>query len=192
MWQLLNEGEKSQPCLSQTGERDDRNMKHKMAKACKSFRLDGSWENMQNLNTPLHKYIEPTGHEMENLTLKHPFTIKHFNNHEHYLCYETSVSSARSQALTVLTKSEHVPYTPGWTPRTWKNRYLHSKSTHRMLWSNPATDCQGGGRCDRAWLPPSWRAGSDRPSSSGAWTRSSQEVPSNPTHAGACICWKVN
>lgn len=181
LWQLLNEQEKSQPRLSQTRERHDRKMKHEMAKACKSSRLDGSLENMDNLKAPLHKYTEPIGHEMENLMLKHPFNIKYFNNREHYLCYGTSASSTRSQALTVLTKSEHAPYTPGWTLR--RNRPFHSKSTRRTLWSKAATDCQEVGDA----------AGPDGQHPGGpALTNTISEGPSKLTAAGACICWTVN
>lgn len=39
---------------------------------------------MQNPDAALWKYIEPTGHEMEGLMLKHPFTIKYSNNDEHF------------------------------------------------------------------------------------------------------------
>lgn len=52
---------------------------------------------MQNLSAVLHKYMEPTEHETEDLILHHPFNIKYFNNDEHYPDHGVSVSSARSQ-----------------------------------------------------------------------------------------------
>lgn len=95
---------------------------------------------MQHLDAALWKYTESTGHEMEDLMLKHPFNIKYFNNYERYPCYRTSASSARSEeyltgttaALTGVMKSERAPYSPGWTVRTFKFKVRQSDAEIKL------------------------------------------------------------